>query len=925
VANCLQYAPIANPVSPPPSRTGSIVGLPDNVPSGPALRNKDGCKIDRYRSGPSADGVERRASSGINRLAEDTSRRASVGNAMSPRSAGSGGSTPIHLAPTAPSMLPKPLTGVGSRINQQQKGTSVESPVALDSLRSLKSRKQAIAKEAKARHVAQQIDANQVKKERDQLARTVGSLSSRLEELETKVNQGRGHLNVSELQDARKRIAGLEKATTSSNGNGQLHLKTMSSLQQDIEDMKLWRQTQASHDQAKLHEAVKGFILQEVISKTKDSREVLQKELKATETRLAKRMEEDRQTVRVLSSGFNTLDAFRQDVDTRNYSSQLKNLTDRLTQVENNEAKTYNKAKGAAQDIEDTIRDIRDFIGPISKEYDLTEKTLIERIKQFGTVAGQLKTFQSEQTRFSREQRQLHEGHLAISKEQGELRTRLDSLELKTQGPGSSFKKVGTVSNSPTNTETIDRRLGQHEDEIKELRDASAGFQALSTQFIQSDERLKNLEEHWKKVNNLELQFQELQGQVAALQQSQSSLPHQGMHVPSSDKIATDASEIAQLQHDMDELYSLFNGFGETVHNHSTTIDVLPGKVEEIVGGLVDPVSTEVERLKQSYNQRLDECRNEILELKQQLPDSRTQLPDVGAAEVQQAQLKFIADEAKVLKQDISSIVMRLQHESSLREQEVEDVKQQVSLKVDTATSEQQMAHLKFSFRNLQDQYNNITTDDLHQKMVHWFLQNYPNNAAAMVQQFAALQHDLRSLQTLTSSLQQSFHNLNSDSSPFLRVHTFHDIRTQLSTHIDRVVAAERQHRLDDMNALRSSAGKDHELRVKEKNQTKITLDSLGTLVSKLQEDVQSLQGGSLQVHEEVADINTNFIQPNRQYFGYFGNILILLGQMQHVIEQLCVNLPRGGEMVIPPWTMNMATIMPAASKSENANGMGLQ
>jgi hypothetical protein len=210
--------------------------------------------------------------------------------------------------------------------------------------------------------------------------------------------------------------------------------------------------------------------------------------------------------------------------------------------------------------------------------------------------------------------------------------------------------------------------------------------------------------------------------------------------------------------------------------------------------------------------------------------------------------------------------------------------------------------------------------------MVHWFLQNYPNNAAAMVQQFAAVQHDLKSLQTLTSSLQQSFHNLNSDSSPFVRVSTFHDIRTQISTHIDQVVAAERQNRLDDMNALRSSAGNDHELRVKEKNQTKATLDTLSTLLTKLHEDMQSLQSESLQVREEVADIKTNFIQPNRQYLGYFGDILILLGQMQNVIDQLCVNLPRGGKLVTAPWTMNMATIMPVESeKPENANSMGLQ
>jgi hypothetical protein len=470
VVNNLQYAPNTNPVSPPPSRNGSIAGLRDNVPTGPALRNKDGLKIDRYRSGPSAEGVERRAPNGNSRLADDTSRRASVGNVMSPRSVGSGGSTPIHLAPPAPSMLPKPLTDVGSRTIQQEKGAGVGTPVALDFLRSLKLRKQAIVREAKARHVAQQIDAGQAKKERDQLTRTIESLSSRLEELQSKVNKGQGHPNVSELQDARNRIASLEKATTSSDSNSQLHVETITGLQRDIKEMMIWRQTQATHDKAELDKTAKDLILQEVFSKTKDSQEVLWKELKATETRLTKRMDEDRQMVRVLSSGFNALDAFRQDVDTRNYPSQLKNLTDRVTQVENNEAKTYNKAKGAAQDIEDTIRDIRDFIGPISKEYDQTEKTLIERIKQFATVAGQVKTFQSEQTRFSREQR-----------EQNALRTRLDSLELKTQGPGSSFKKVGTISNSPTNTDAIDKRLGYHEDQIKKLRDASVSFQALST------------------------------------------------------------------------------------------------------------------------------------------------------------------------------------------------------------------------------------------------------------------------------------------------------------------------------------------------------------------------------------------------------------------------------------------------------------
>ncbi|KAF2033546.1 hypothetical protein EK21DRAFT_58564, partial [Setomelanomma holmii] len=185
--------------SPPPSRKGSGAALPDNVPTGPRQPNR-AQKPNPHRSGTNSDAAERSMPNGVARARDDQlARRPSAGHSplhiMSPGgSVGSGGSTPVHGAPPAPSMLPRAAPSTADQtMTAQQQIQSSDLPMTMAALRNLQLRKLAIANEAKsnapaalptdssllsAQIKAQQIEITQLKREREDLSTRLKALES---------------------------------------------------------------------------------------------------------------------------------------------------------------------------------------------------------------------------------------------------------------------------------------------------------------------------------------------------------------------------------------------------------------------------------------------------------------------------------------------------------------------------------------------------------------------------------------------------------------------------------------------------------------------------------------------------------------------------------------------------------------------------
>jgi hypothetical protein len=127
--------------------------------------------------------------------------------------------------------------------------------------------------------------------------------------------------------------------------------------------------------------------------------------------------------------------------------------------------------------------------------------------------------------------------------------------------------------------------------------------------------------------------------------------------------------------------------------------------------------------------------------LRQHVSNSRTQTSQSGYGDVQQAQLSSIAADAIALKTELARLQDSLRAEIAARDRAL-------STKADAHTTEKQMDAFNFALNTLESRYENITTDDLYQRMVHWFVQMYPSNAT-MLRNYERIQQDVNQLKTL--------------------------------------------------------------------------------------------------------------------------------------------------------------------------------
>lgn len=396
------------------------------------------------------------------------------------------------------------------------------------------------------------------------------------------------------------------------------------------------------------------------------------------------------------------------DLDKRNLPAELQGLHTKIDQVESNESKMYNKVttlQGDVRDLRkdksDIYQDIKEYIGPIHEAYSNTSKTILQRAEY------------------------LEDGLRSTRKEQDHLSSEHEKLSSKTDKhlvDSVAFKELqDVVCSHGEDTEKLVQDVSQMKLLINELKP----HMGLANEHKKLVERVRKLQAALKPTATSEqiasdnvVDLAPISSMVASIQQELRSLED---HIRGDTGLDT---IINSLQEDVEKMEV-------DMHTYKNDLDVLQSSFADLFAKNFDPFKASIEaRLKLQ---------------KESTP------PALTAS--QQQLLNNVAQDIITIKQDLSRLQETVDSEMAQRNSAIEQLTTQVALKQDIVSATQANDTIKAAVRNLQNQYDNISTDDLHQKMVHWFVQQYPSNAANLAQQYHNMQHEVGQLRKFSDQI----------------------------------------------------------------------------------------------------------------------------------------------------------------------------
>jgi hypothetical protein len=503
-------------------------------------------------------------------------------------------------------------------------------------------------------------------------------------------------------------------------------------------------------DEAEVEGNLKAIALREIGPTLEAHKDALFAKVRAAETKLSSRIEEEHKTVLALSSGFNALTTYKQAMEKKDMPEKLNNIEQRVENLAARERNISDKAQAAIDKADDLRQDLEEFVGPIQTEFRRNNTSLVHRIKDLefditrcddlvnlvedlesagdrtadkvkylATLVGQVQNFQSEQGRMSNEQKNLTAGLDALKTDAEKLSARVVQLEQKAAGTGLARVGKPVVPGPPhvdssTATTHIDK-IGEDVDKLQKFCDV---IPALTTRIINVETRL-----------GLNDGVTQMHSPVAEVSNVCAQVPPSGSHS-------------FNIPEELADINELLNRLDEDAQRHSTQIENLSKEGPEFFRTKFDPFQQTVEERFQQFNETLQNVARNVTQLRQQ--SSQPQISD---------QLTAVVQGNMSLKLDVAKLHNDLQDERAQRAQNIGDVKHQLAEKTDSTAVDNMIDHFRISFENLQHQYNNITSDDLHRRMVKWFLESYPANAVDMVRQFATIQQEVQSLKAFSGQL----------------------------------------------------------------------------------------------------------------------------------------------------------------------------
>lgn len=349
-------------------------------------------------------------------------------------------------------------------------------------------------------------------------------------------SHGSDTLGNSQLKPLSNRLDGL-KTASSQQANLITQLKMATELQKtEIQTLKTWKDVQPK---PLSEHTVRELIMDETKARAKN----LNDKIKDVNSRLSERITSDQDLIL-------NFRAFKETVEKQKFSDQLKTLSDKITEVEGNDGRTYAKASRLQKKLEDledaftltgvdklreTVDKLKDGLdkyrdeasedreeaAAMHRKLKDTQEDLSTLQKDFDDLSDDIDTYigpiknNYKKTNLALSQRVANLQSNVTQAELGRLPTRLSELEntarlteklpgrvdeLENAAWGPHFKKVG-ITVAPSSPAAItppvtnaDTEVSLLKESLQELRKVVEGTGGLTTQAQTIFERLNNME-----------------------------------------------------------------------------------------------------------------------------------------------------------------------------------------------------------------------------------------------------------------------------------------------------------------------------------------------------------------------------------------------------------------------------------------------
>lgn len=642
---------------------------------------------------------------------------------------GSGGSTPLQVAPPAPSMFPiSPNPACASngskfslqalanivqlanaethsvRLTQQEPAEPSESGT-IASLRKIKARKQAIARselDASKKRVGSVLAsqllraANPDKASADTAGKNEDGPSS---------NQGAKlialQIEVTNLKNEREtmlsRITQLERFKDLST-----EVQTWPGRLQQLETVSERRkQLEALPDRVtELQNTLDGLHKWKQSHSNPLTPEQLQNSITALKTELQTQIKEFAKKSIPAASVLG---------DVKDLGKQLDDLSHSIRDVASKETSTYDKIKERIEPeaeklkkrVDDIDWDLEKLIGPLYSEHKRTGLTVLERLTTLSTSVGDL----------AQQMKQIETSMQQVSKNNDNLGTRLSQVE----------SRLSEAEPLAAMVEELNANVGKDGVHDKKL--------------IEFDGRLQRIQALIPEINRIT----EKTGEKSQL----------GDLVYASDPDLK--NQFGDMVQDMNAIGDDLERLERKLFQLEGTVQTVQTEIPELFMSEIDPIKLGARQDRQRMQEQVDALKRQSIEHR-----SRVNTPQPALTAAERQQLVHLAAESKTF-QEASADIQKWRGgaDNKLLELDVliTGLGQQMEAKTQSIqASERQIEILQNVLRSLEDRYQNITTEALYQHMVHWIADAYPN-APGFLNQLGAVQADITSLRKFNNEI----------------------------------------------------------------------------------------------------------------------------------------------------------------------------
>ncbi|KAJ4378838.1 hypothetical protein N0V86_005711 [Didymella sp. IMI 355093] len=443
----------------------------------------------------------------------------------------------------------------------------------------------------------------------------------------------------------------------------------------------------------------------------------------------------------------------------------LEKLTENYTKLKKNAQRVHESQKTFQAELETTISQIKKSQNGLQVQQNAT--------------TDQIKAFESEQIRLS-------DGHKTVVGQLQESDSERRKLSEEHNGITKRFEMLEAKLTQGHNV--LDVQINKYRDEQASLTNKQKDYQSEQDRLPKDQAKLKESPESLEsRVTALDKSVdqnnvlatdlfnvqQELRSRVTALETVSVSAANQSQPVVNDHAdAAASSSRIDGLENRLrsmedhiggagglstrcDQLQGAIGEVNEELEGCQNNVDLLEKSIVGLFGEIFDPFKASVEESFNKYESNLTQTNEALARLQAQVEGSRKECSAATFSAPQLGLIQNMIQGGTEVKQDLSRLQESLHMESEQRNAAVEDLKQQVAVKQDAATATKAIDVVKHAVQSLQHQYDNISTDDLHQRMVTWFMQSYAHPSANLLQHVPAIQHELAQLRAFTNVVTQ--------------------------------------------------------------------------------------------------------------------------------------------------------------------------